>query len=65
MGLKATTRTTLPLSGTVQPADLVRLCPGCETVLDDEQAAGTFAIQNCPGCGLGVMTPRDSRTLWR
>jgi hypothetical protein len=61
MGLRATTRLTVPLDEAVRPADLVQLCPGCEARLDEAQAARHFAILNCPGCGLSVMTPRDRR----
>lgn len=57
MGLRATKRLVL-LSATLPPADLIRLCPGCDTPLADVQATGDFAIQHCPQCGLSMMSPR-------
>jgi hypothetical protein len=42
----------------IAPADLVRLCPGCDTPLDDHAESATFSIQGCPHCGLSLMTPR-------
>lgn len=59
MGLRATSHLGFPLEAGMRPADLVRLCPGCETPLAESPGAGPFAIQECPQCGLSVMTLRD------
>ena len=61
MGLRAQQRLPLPLLARVRPADLVRLCPGCDTPLADAPPSGAFAVLACRACGLSVMTPRERR----
>jgi hypothetical protein len=60
MGLRAIKGHSVPIDSGIQPADLVRLCPGCDTPLENSPGAAVFAVQTCPRCGLSVMSPRVS-----
>lgn len=64
MGLRAVKGVPVPLGTGIQPADLIRLCPGCDTPLEAAPAAGAFAVGDCPRCGLSLMTPRSIERRW-
>jgi NMD protein affecting ribosome stability and mRNA decay len=62
MGLTAIRPPPNPLFARVRAAELIRLCPGCDTRLDETAAAsGTFTVMGCRTCGLSVMLPRERR----
>jgi hypothetical protein len=61
MGLRATRPAPNPLVSRIRAAELVRLCPGCETPMDDALPSGSFAVMGCRACGLSVMMPRERR----
>jgi hypothetical protein len=65
MGLNATRPLPKPMVAHVRPAELIRLCPGCESPMNDAPPSGSFAVLACRSCGLSVMSPLDRRLVSR
>jgi hypothetical protein len=65
MGLRATRPLPMPLVARLAAAELIRLCPGCDSPLADAPPSGSFAVLACRTCGLSVILPRDRRRVAR